>query len=210
MCYFKQSEISKSLLFPLCKRGTEGDSVWCEIGTAYFEGNSNRTYELWVNGVKKHILTVRPNIAYDFDVLIPKALYQHTHHISLSIKNPNNTGVSLAGLGVYRKIDAKSGGPQSYGTVEFNNSSELTITPNPFKESTVIRFSMANSCLISVRIYDAIGRLVKRFDGLIMQSCKQITWDGCDDTGKLMPSGIYFLELKFINKTITAQMVLLK
>ncbi len=179
-------------------------------GTAYFEGNSNRTYELWVNGEKKHVFTVRPNKVYDFDLLIPRELYQHTQRINFSIKNPANTGACLAALSVYRKIDAKSGGPQSYGTVEFKNSSELTIAPNPFKEKTVVRYSAAINHPTSANIYDAVGRLVKRFDGLTMQSCKQITWDGCDDTGKLLPSGIYFLELKLANKSITTQIILLR
>lgn len=210
MCYFEELEISKSLLFPLCKRGTEGDSVWYKIGTAYFEGNSNRTYELWVNGVKKHTLTVRPNIAYDFEVLIPKELYQNTHRINLSIKNPNNTGVYLAGLGVYRKPEGKSGGgPQSYAEETINNL--ITIYPNPFRDKLQIKLNtqpqFVKDC--QLKIYDTSGRLVKKFSGL---SAKQhvIAWDGMSEDGTLLPAGVYFVHLQIADREMTTKAILLR
>ncbi len=180
-------------------------------GTAYFQGNGNRTYELWINGVKKHTLTVKPNIPYDFEVLIPKELYQNNNRINLTIKNPNNTGVSIAGLRVYRKPDGKSGGgPQSSYKAGIQNVLQLTVMPNPFKEKTVIRYSTGEDRPISMNIYDAVGRLVKRFDYVTMQSSNWISWNGCDDKRKHLPCGIYFLELKFADKSITKQIILLK
>ncbi len=180
-------------------------------GTAYFEGNSNRIYELWVNGVKKHTFTLRPNQPYDFDVLIPKELYQNTHRIMLSIKNPNNTGVSLAGLSVYRKPEGKSGGgPQSLNIETSEPKIQLIITPNPFKGNTAVKFTSGSGNPISMNIYDIAGRLVRRFNDLTQQASDQIVWDGCDDAGRYLPSGVYFLELKFADKSITEDVILLR
>jgi flagellar hook assembly protein FlgD len=83
------------------------------------------------------------------------------------------------------------------------NISTLIVTPNPFKEETVIRYKITGDLPLSVKIYDATGRLVKRFEILDRPLSDQITWDGCDDTKRHLPNGIYFLELKSANKTFT-------
>ncbi len=180
-------------------------------GTAYFEGNSNRTYELWVNGEKKHVFTVRPNKVYDFDVLIPRELYQQTQRINLSIKNPANNGVCLAGLSVYRKIDAKSGGPQSLSDDRLKSKNGLIVTPNPFSKKTDIRLQIADSGpKTSLKIYDASGRLVKNFLLPTTYSLLPavLSWDGTDDSGRQLPDGIYFVELKSVSGMITEKVIL--
>ncbi|MEO0095594.1 MAG: T9SS type A sorting domain-containing protein [candidate division WOR-3 bacterium] len=214
MYHFEELETSKSPLFPLYKRGTEGAPIFLLHqlkGTVYFEGNSNRTYELWVNGAKKHTFTLKPNQPYDFDVLIPKELYQNTHRIILSIKNPNNTGVSLAGLSIYRKPEGKSGGgPQSFSDKSLESGDQLIVAPNPFKEKTAIGFTCRIGYPVSINIYDITGRLVRKFSDLIAQSSNQIIWDGCDDTGRYLPNGVYLLELKFPDKSLTNHVILLR
>ncbi|MEO0095054.1 MAG: T9SS type A sorting domain-containing protein [candidate division WOR-3 bacterium] len=176
-------------------------------GKIYFEGTGNKTQELWINNEKKRTFVVKANEPHEFIIPIPKELYQNTRKITLALKNPQSSGVYLSDLAVYRIADANYGGPQSSGSSELKNVARLIVTPNPFKENIVIRYSVANTHPISMNIYDTVGRLVKRFDGLTMQ---QITWDGCDDTGKHLPSGVYFLELKSADKSITTHIILLK
>lgn len=180
-------------------------------GTAYFEGNSNRTYELWVNGEKKHIFTVRPNKVYDFDVLIPRELYQHTHRINLSIKNPANTGVCLAGLSVYRKIDAKSGGPQSLSDEGLESKNWLIVTPNPFSKKTEIRMQIPDSGPgISLKIYDSTGRLVRQWNNTTIRRAEKISWDGTDNDGSRLPAGVYFIHLQIADERLITKVILLK
>ncbi len=179
-------------------------------GTAYFQGNGNRTYELWINGVRKHTLTVRPNIPYDFEVLIPKELYQNNNRINLTIKNPNNTGVCLAGLRVYRKPDGRSGGgPQS--CVEKTTSSRIAIYPNPFKDRLEIRLNTVpksgRNC--QLKIYDISGRLVKTFSNLQPEH-NVIMWNGTGEDGTLLSAGVYFIHLQTDEKEIVAKAILLR
>ncbi|MEO0216854.1 MAG: T9SS type A sorting domain-containing protein [candidate division WOR-3 bacterium] len=179
-------------------------------GTAYFEGNSNQTYEVWINGVKKHTFTLRPNQPYDFDVLIPKELYQNTHRITLSIKNPNNTGVSLAGLSVYRKPEGKSGGgPQSYGEKNINNT--FTISPNPFRDKLQIKLNinaeLGKNC--QLKIYDVSGRLVRKFSNFSLRQ-NLFIWDGDGENGKLLPEGVYFIRLQCGAEETTKKAVLIR
>ncbi|MEO0096458.1 MAG: T9SS type A sorting domain-containing protein, partial [candidate division WOR-3 bacterium] len=184
-------------------------------GTAYFEGNSNRTYELWINGVKKHTLTIKPNESYDFEVLIPNDLYRDLHRITFSIKNPNSTGVALAGIKVYRKVDEKGGGgPQSLRDSKYSPHNQLVAFPNPFSQETSIKLQITdNNQKISLKVYDATGRVVKTFNKIRNKSdtsAHSLLWSGFDDNGKQLPAGIYFVELKSGNQSMTEKVIKLK
>jgi hypothetical protein len=88
-----------------------------------------------------------------------------------------------------------------------NNSSEmqivgLSVSPNPLREQTVIRYSiheadhkMQNPTL---KIYDASGRLVRSFNPVsnIENQGSNITWYGDDDYGRKVPQGVYFIYLE--------------
>ena len=88
---------------------------------------------------------------------------------------------------------------------------QLTIHPNPFCKSTVISYSslvindqspITNSLQCpTLQIYDATGRLVRRFNDLCasggIQAFNKITWDGTDDAGGKLPAGVYFIQLNF-------------
>jgi hypothetical protein len=77
----------------------------------------------------------------------------------------------------------------------------LSFSPNPFRNQTIIRYSihdvnygMQNPTL---KIYDACGRLVRNFDleSSVMEHASAISWQGDDDTGRKLPGGVYFLTL---------------
>jgi flagellar hook assembly protein FlgD len=72
----------------------------------------------------------------------------------------------------------------------------LNIHPNPFSKTTTITFSTMVNNQTSLFIYDALGRVVKRFNSLPNQACKQIFWDGRDDGGYHLPDGVYFVRVK--------------
>ncbi|MBN2415471.1 T9SS type A sorting domain-containing protein [bacterium] len=68
--------------------------------------------------------------------------------------------------------------------------------PNPFNHSTVIRFELRKEQSIRLDIYSAAGRLVRTLHcGEESAGCHEIVWNGCDDGGTILPSGIYFCRL---------------
>jgi hypothetical protein len=83
--------------------------------------------------------------------------------------------------------------------------------PNPFNPATTLSFGLSEPGKVSLRIYDAAGRLVRvlvnedrpagRYDE---------TWDGADDAGRDVASGIYFYSLKAGDFKDTRKMVLLR
>jgi hypothetical protein len=66
--------------------------------------------------------------------------------------------------------------------------------PNPFNPSTSIEFSMPKAEPVTLSIYDLNGRLVSTLinNQTYLPGKHRIQWDGCDQTGNTVPSGMYF------------------
>ena len=86
--------------------------------------------------------------------------------------------------------------------------------PNPFNSTTTIQFNLGeNPKMIStgaIQIYDLRGNLVKilPFDHTIPGN-HSIKWNGMDELGKPVPSGVYFCKLEMENFIETLKLVLL-
>jgi len=84
-------------------------------------------------------------------------------------------------------------------------------TPNPFNPTTTIRYSLAKRTRVSLAIYDVAGRRVRRLvDGEQAASIYVAEWDGTNDRGQRVASGVYFYRLVAGSFRDTKKMVLLK
>ena len=92
----------------------------------------------------------------------------------------------------------------------------LQISPNPFRDKVNITFQISDYRLqndnFSLRIYDVSGRLVKDFSCLTPDAKRPtlISWDGRDNAGKDLPSGIYFIKFKTEQLSETRKLLLIK
>ncbi len=86
--------------------------------------------------------------------------------------------------------------------------------PNPFNLSTTIRFDLPKSAKTALTIYNVLGQGVRTFTINVLQKGRYIkNWDGKDDAGLPMPSGVYFYRLLVLDKedfVKTHKMVLLR
>ena len=83
--------------------------------------------------------------------------------------------------------------------------------PNPFNASTEIAFSLASPGVVRLEVFDISGRLVKTLiDGWYRMGNHSIVWDGLNDTGESVASGIYLYKLSSADRSLSRQMVLLK
>lgn len=93
-------------------------------------------------------------------------------------------------------------------------SRELTLHPNhpnPFNPSTTIRFEIVSRGRASLRVYDVRGALVRTlFDDERDAGAGSAIWDGRDDGGDVVSSGVYFYRLDAGGESRTRKMVLLK
>lgn len=83
--------------------------------------------------------------------------------------------------------------------------------PNPFNPSTSIRYEIASDGQISLIIYDVMGRKVKTLaDGFTSAGQHSVVWDGCDDSGIPVSSGIYLYVIKTPAGIATRKMNLIR
>ncbi len=114
---------------------------------------------------------------------------------------------------------------------DINITSQLfKVSPNPFSEKVDIRYSILEAgyqeverrekIVVSIKIYNSLGRLVKQFNHLTIhpayarrgwdQPFNQIAWDGTDDSGRVVPEGVYFVRLHTPNQSVAKKVVKLK
>jgi hypothetical protein len=83
--------------------------------------------------------------------------------------------------------------------------------PNPFNPLTTIRYSVKNRDAVTLRIYDVTGRLVRTLLNEIKEpGAYTIVWNGHNDRGTRVSSGIYFYRLAAGNFMQTRKMVLMR
>ena len=69
--------------------------------------------------------------------------------------------------------------------------------PNPFAEHTTLTFAMPSSSSASLAVYDLLGRRVRVLrDGLQPAGEVLTVWDGRDEIGRAVPSGVYVAVLR--------------
>jgi hypothetical protein len=134
------------------------------------------------------------------------------------IYSPNGDGLPIPSLGVHEhwnnpldkqySVDLGSGEGielvKIFGPTAINENNEIISKdfllkqnyPNPFNGNTLIRFTLGSSSHISLSIYDIIGRKIRSLKEDYMSSgSHSVRWEGKDDYGKPVSSGIYIYRL---------------
>ncbi|MCL2065658.1 MAG: T9SS type A sorting domain-containing protein [Candidatus Cloacimonetes bacterium] len=87
----------------------------------------------------------------------------------------------------------------------------LSNFPNPFNPETTIRFNIAVDSPVSIDIYNIRGQKVRRvFDGLVERGSHSVIWDGRDEEGRELGSGVYLYRMVTSEESMVRRMVLLR
>jgi hypothetical protein len=83
--------------------------------------------------------------------------------------------------------------------------------PNPFNPVTSIEYSLAAPGRVQIRVFDAAGHHVRTLvDQVEARGSHQVNFDGRNDRGQPLASGVYLYRLDAEGTTLTRKMVLLK
>jgi hypothetical protein len=83
--------------------------------------------------------------------------------------------------------------------------------PNPFNPTTTIRYHVPAGGAVTLRVYDVSGRLVRTLvDGHQTPGSKSVIWNGADDRGHGVSSGVYFYRMEAPGFSKTRKMLLLQ
>jgi hypothetical protein len=83
----------------------------------------------------------------------------------------------------------------------------LRVSPNPAFGAARIAASLPPGTQAAVTIHDVAGRRLRRL-GVAAGGSTWLDWDGRDDSGKLVPAGVYFVHLEYGARRLTQKLVL--
>jgi len=100
-------------------------------------------------------------------------------------------------------VNLVEGSPNQYQL--FNNY------PNPFNPTTTIKFSVPNASQVNINIFNSLGQLVNELVNDNFSSGQySAVWNGRDNFGSVLPSGIYFYRMTTGDFVQSKRMILLK
>lgn len=103
-------------------------------------------------------------------------------------------------------------GPNALAGSAFNNTKKAIPSkyalnqnyPNPFNPETMITFDLPEQAKVSLQVYNLMGQTIR---SLVNENkpagSYRIQWDGKDDNGKAVASGVYFYQIKAIGNSKT-------
>ena len=141
-----------------------------------------------------------------FEVLAAKPFGVHLTDVILSDATP----AALAVRWTERRLDG------DLETRPADRSAVFENYPNPFNPETWIPYQLAAPADVTLAIYGANGRLVRTLvfghqaPGLYHRKGRAAYWDGRNDFGERVASGLYFYKLTAGDFTATGKMLILK
>jgi hypothetical protein len=83
--------------------------------------------------------------------------------------------------------------------------------PNPFNPETTIPFHLHSPAYVHIKIYNTLGQIVTTpIDSFMPAGYHQVFWDGMNDHGQPMSSGIYICIMRMGESTIKKKMILMR
>ena len=116
------------------------------------------------------------------------------------------------GESIRTSISVDTSVSEQYIVAEFLGNKLFSNFPNPFNLETVIRFQVSGvRSQVSINIFNIRGQLLRGLvSGVWDQGSHSIIWDGKDDYGRSVGSGVYFYQMRTDDFVETRRMLLLK
>jgi subtilisin family serine protease len=144
----------------------------------------------------------------DFDIVIPN----DESIFVIDVKRPAQAYEWYCYLGTWNRS-----GNIYQATPNNDNNAPQPVTalygnyPNPFNPETIIRFELAKPGLVTLDIFNQKGQLIKTLlNTEFPAGFHQITWNGTDQNGSPVSSGIYYYRMRSGKYSSTRKMILMK
>ncbi|MDZ7375399.1 MAG: dockerin type I domain-containing protein [candidate division KSB1 bacterium] len=137
--------------------------------------------------------------------------------LQFKLVNLNNTNLARLKMTVIRVNDVRFPPEETLIFMVDKNglniATEATLIsqPNPFNPSTTLIFKNNMAGKGKLMIYDVLGKAVRCFDlGFLLPGVHQVFWDGADDSGNELSSGVYFARFQCDAKESIIKLIKLK
>ena len=82
--------------------------------------------------------------------------------------------------------------------------------PNPAREGATFVLALPQPSRIALSIHDASGRAVRRIEAALEAGWKSVRWDGTDESGRRLDSGVYFARLAVDGVRVGARRIVIR
>ena len=216
-----------------------GDKV-VSYGFCYFDAPQDQSAEFWIgsdealkiylNGevIYRYAATrtfndkelvstkITANIKQGENTLLVKSLqkygrYDYCLNICEPESNPDYDGNRVWGL-KFRTSSTTDVADRNLSNIQKVKTYKLeNCYPNPFNSSTQIRFTLSHPENVNLSIYNCIGEKVKTIcDSHLAGGKYNYTWNGIDETGKAITTGVYFIRLRVEAEIMTDKVLCVK
>jgi len=140
---------------------------------------------------------------------MPLSLQHSVFDRSLAAAPDGSVWMGTYGMGVFRisesVVHADEENVQPLARLLLRNY------PNPFNPSTSVEFSLPSAGYAEVSVFNALGQKVRVLaSGKMTAGAHSIRWDGCDDGGNSVASGIYLSRLTMGSRATAHRMLMMK
>ncbi len=184
------SELGESVTGGYVYRGHTCPSLWGKY--VYADYVNGTMWALSYDGVSANVEEIQPASERPYNFLCTFGV-DHTGELYV---------VTLWG-DIYRMIDLTTGVDDRTPP-----ATTLRALPNPFQTSTTWEFSVPVAGDARIDVYDVNGRRVRVLTSRATANTR-LTWNGTDDAGRELASGIYFARLTVDGRTVAHQRVVL-
>jgi hypothetical protein len=83
--------------------------------------------------------------------------------------------------------------------------------PNPFNGQSVIKFNLVKSGVVNLEVFNILGKRIRNLiHKEMLNGFHSVSWDGRNDLGKKVSSGVYFYRLKASGFSFSRKMLLIQ
>jgi hypothetical protein len=155
--------------------------------------------------------------SFDFQLPSGTARYDHCRIKVFATDICNNEGSDMSDADFTIQLIEKPsdepipGDPMSSNLVQPKNFLGVPC-PNPFNPSTTINFGLKEPAQITLTIYNVNGAVIKSLykNEMLEAGTFTLQWDGTNDRGTSVSSGIYFLQMKTESYSEMKRLILLR
>ncbi|UCC12761.1 MAG: T9SS type A sorting domain-containing protein, partial [candidate division WOR-3 bacterium] len=108
-------------------------------------------------------------------------------------------------------IDFGEVGIVEYGSTSIVQGTWLRAVPNPFLGETELRYQIPAAGRVRLRVFNVLGQVVRSMVDEVQQAgVYTVSWDGRDDRGQTLASGVYFTRLETEGTTKITKLTILR
>jgi hypothetical protein len=125
---------------------------------------------------------------------------------------PNNVAGEILALSKTLMFSIDQLTPPGRGSAEVVSPTSLALSAtSPMDDRSLIELTGPAGTEVAARVYSASGRLVSTlFEGRLHGGSERLIWDGTDDNGQRVSSGVYFVRLESEGESRSSKVVLIR